>query len=69
LRALLGLVVVALTLLDPPTDLKLAYVDPGFGAMMLQLVTAGVFGVLFYLKDLRRSLARLVARLRERIGD
>jgi hypothetical protein len=69
LRAILGLVVVAIALLDPPSDLKMAYVDPGLGAMMLQLATAGVFGALFYLRELRRSFARLVARIRGRIGE
>ena len=66
LRLFLAVVAVAVALIDSPRQAHLAYIDPGFGAMMLQLLTAGFFGLVFYL---RRTLARLVARLRGRVID
>ena len=68
-RVLLGILAVAAALLDPRHDLRLGYIDPGFGVMILQLMTATFFGMLFYVKSLRRSLARLIARLRGRASD
>jgi hypothetical protein len=65
-RLILAVVAVALSFVDSPRQEHLAYIDPGFGAMMLQLLTAGFFGLVFYL---RRTLARLVARLRGRVID
>jgi hypothetical protein len=66
---LLGILAVAAALLDPPRELRLGYIDPGFGVMILQLVTAAFFGMLFYLKGLGRYVARFIARLRGRASD
>ncbi len=42
---------------------SLAYVDPGLGAMLVQLAMAGFFGLLFYLRSVRQSVGRLYHRL------
>ncbi len=59
----LGLAVLLLLLV--PVD-ALAYLDPGSGSMLLQLVLAGLFSALFFLKSsfrrIRSSLARLFRR-------
>lgn len=41
----------------------LAYVDPGLGAMLMQLAMAGVFGLIFHLRSVRQSVGRLFGRL------
>jgi hypothetical protein len=61
--------VVAAALLDHPRGVLLGYIDPGFGAMILQLMAATFFGMLFYVKALGRWLARFIARLRGRAID
>ena len=68
-RIVVGILVVAVALLEPRRDVRVAYVDPGFGAMIVQLLFAAFFGVLFYVRSLRSYLARLVARLRGRTID
>ena len=68
-RVLLGLLVAVGALLEPPRSVQVAYIDPGFGAMMLQLLTAAVLGTVFRVKGFRRHLTRLVARLRGRPLD
>jgi hypothetical protein len=69
LRVALGILALLLVVLDSPRPARFGYIDPGFGAMMVQLLTASFFGVLFYFKGLRRYLSRLVARLRGRVID
>jgi hypothetical protein len=68
-RIAVGVIIVAGTLLEPRHEVCLAYVDPGFGSMIVQLLFATGFGALFYVRSLRRYLARWVARLRGRIID
>ena len=43
------------------TYVDLAYIDPGTGSVVLQLVIAGVLGSLFFLKT---KIKHLVERLR-----
>jgi len=40
----------------------LAYVDPGSGQLIWQMLLAGCVGALFYVKRFRGFLARLLAR-------
>ena len=40
----------------------LAYVDPGSGQLILQMVAAGCVGALFYIKRVRVFLRKLVAK-------
>jgi hypothetical protein len=41
---------------------RLAYVDPGSGQLVLQMLLAGCVGALFYIKRVRDFLGRLVAK-------
>jgi hypothetical protein len=40
----------------------LAYVDPGSGQLVWQMVVAGCVGALFYLKQVRSFFGKLVAK-------
>jgi hypothetical protein len=44
----------------------MAYIDPGSGALALQLVASVFVGLLFYVKRLRLFVARTWARLWDR---
>jgi len=44
------------------TMIYLAYIDPGSGQFLLQVIAAAAVGVLFYVKKFRDLIARLVAR-------
>jgi len=65
-RIVVGILAVAMALLEPRHEVRFAYVDPGFGAMIVQLLFATFFGMLFYVKSLRKYLGKLVARVRGR---
>ena len=70
LRLLVGALLSVLGLLDSSRHgVNAAYIDPGFGAMLVQLASAALFGALFWIKGVRRQLARLFARLRGRETD
>jgi hypothetical protein len=45
-----------------------AYVDPGTGAMILQIIGALVAGTLFYYRQLRAKVASWFSRLTSRSG-
>ena len=46
-----------------------AYVDPGTGAMILQIIGAAVAGGLFYFRQLREKISSWFSRLTSRSGD
>jgi hypothetical protein len=46
-----------------------AYVDPGTGAMILQIIGAVVAGALFYFRQLRSMISAWFARLTSRSSD
>lgn len=54
--------VAATGLLLAATRDAFAYVDPGTGSMMLQMIGAAVIGVAFYLRSFRSYLAGLFGR-------
>jgi hypothetical protein len=39
-----------------------AYIDPGTGSMLLQLIGAGIAGALFYLRNVRMYISNLFRR-------
>lgn len=39
-----------------------AYIDPGTGSMLLQLIGAGIAGAFFYLRNVRMYLSNLFRR-------
>lgn len=39
-----------------------AYIDPGTGSMLLQMIGAGVAGAIFYFRELRMKLLSLFSR-------
>ncbi len=53
----------SLALLFTTTTNAHAYVDPGTGAMILQIIGAVVAGLLFYFRQLRQWIAALFNRL------
>ena len=59
--ALMGAVAVTALFLAATRD-AFAYVDPGTGSMMLQMIGAAVIGVAFYLRSFRSYLAGLFGR-------
>ncbi|HET9473928.1 MAG TPA: hypothetical protein VFO82_08545 [Steroidobacteraceae bacterium] len=46
-----------------------AYVDPGTGAMILQIIGAVVAGALFYFRQLREWISAWFSRLTSRSGE
>jgi hypothetical protein len=62
---------IATALLIATTSDAHAYVDPGTGAMILQIIGAIVAGTLFYFRQLRAKVSEWFARLtgRERPKD
>jgi hypothetical protein len=56
---------------NPPSpNLTVAYIDPGSGALLLQIVVSFFVGLLFYLRSVRRFFVGLFARLvRREAGD
>jgi hypothetical protein len=40
----------------------LAYIDPGTGSMLLQVIAAGVAGAIFYFREVRIKLRSLFSR-------
>jgi len=44
----------------------LAYIDPGSGSLLLQIVASFFVGLLFYLRTVRRFFAAMLGRLRRR---
>jgi hypothetical protein len=42
--------------------LNLAYIDPGSGLLVWQMIAAAVVGCLFYVKKIRLALYRLVTK-------
>jgi hypothetical protein len=42
--------------------ITLAYIDPGSGLLVWQMIAAAVVGCLFYVKKVRNALYRLVTR-------
>lgn len=39
-----------------------AYIDPGTGSMLLQMIGAGVAGAIFYFRELRMKLLSMFSR-------
>ncbi|HEU4516696.1 MAG TPA: hypothetical protein VFR77_05280 [Steroidobacteraceae bacterium] len=39
-----------------------AYIDPGTGSMLLQMIGAGIAGAIFYFRELRMKLLSLFSR-------
>ena len=39
-----------------------AYIDPGTGSMLLQMIGAGIAGAIFYFREIRIKLASLFKR-------
>jgi hypothetical protein len=39
-----------------------AYIDPGTGSMLLQMIGAGIAGAIFYFRELRLKLLSLFSR-------
>lgn len=68
LLALLALGIVD-RLSSPHPQTTLAYVDPGLGTMLIQLAAASFFGLLFYIRSVRRSMSRWIGRLLGREVD
>jgi hypothetical protein len=50
----------------PALGSTLAYIDPGVGAMLMQLAVGAFFGLLFYLRSVRQYVARLFGRAKDR---
>lgn len=66
LRSFAALLAAALCMAEPAA----AYVDPGTGSMMLQMLGAAVAGALFYFRELRLKLVAMLASWRRgRSGD
>lgn len=63
---IIGLLLVLATLLGPHPAPALAYIDPGVGAMLMQLAVGAFFGLLFYLRSVRQYVARLFGRAKDR---
>lgn len=42
-----------------------AYIDPGTGSMLLQVIGAGIAGAIFYFRELRIKVMSLFSRRRE----
>jgi hypothetical protein len=53
-------------LVQPASDLSPQYIDPGSGALLVQLAVSFFVGLLFYLRSVRRFFAGLYARLVKR---
>ena len=62
----LALLLVLPLLLAPRSAETLAYIDPGLGAMLMQLAVGAFFGLLFYLRSVRQYVARLFGRAKDR---
>lgn len=58
----LGILVVGLIIVATPGRAH-AYLDPGTGSVVLQVVVAGVLGAIFTLKSYLRALVSYVSRL------
>jgi hypothetical protein len=52
--------------LHPVPVPTLTYIDPGVGAMLMQLAVGAFFGLLFYLRSVRQYVARLFGRAKDR---
>jgi len=64
LSALVQLLAVAwLAGTQRPSEATLAYIDPGSGALLLQLAASFAVGLLFYLRSVRQFFVRLFRRL------
>lgn len=50
------------------SEVSAAYIDPGIGAMLVQILVAAFFGLLFYAKRVRQAIARFFIRLTGRSG-
>jgi hypothetical protein len=60
---LIGLLVMAAVLLVFSAPPAYAYIDPGSGSFMLQMLLAGFFTLLFMLKNLRTKVVNFVRSL------
>jgi hypothetical protein len=58
----------AIVLLGPVAP-AYAYVDPGTGSMLIQLVFASVAGAIFFLRDLRHRILSWFAKWRDRSAE
>jgi len=52
LRSLLGLFLLSTTMLIASSSNAHAYIDPGYGSLLWQLLIAGFFGSLFYTRNI-----------------
>lgn len=46
-----------------------AYIDPGTGSMLLQVIGAGIAGAIFYFRELRIKFTSLFSRRRESVSE
>ena len=46
-----------------------AYIDPGTGSMLLQVIGAGIAGAIFYFRELRIKLTSLFSRRESPAAD
>lgn len=53
---------VALALATGFTSPAFAYIDPGTGSMLLQVIGAGIAGAIFYFRDLRYKVLSMFSR-------
>ena len=58
----------AIVLLGPVAP-AYAYVDPGTGSMLIQLVFASVAGTIFFLRDLRHRILAWFTKGRDRSAE
>jgi hypothetical protein len=64
-----GLVALVLLLLVLSTAPAYAYIDPGSGSFMIQMLLAGFFTLLFMLKNLRTKVVTYVRSLFKKRSD
>ena len=46
-----------------------AYIDPGTGSMLLQVIGAGIAGAIFYFRELRIKVTSLFSRREAPVAD
>jgi hypothetical protein len=64
-----GRVGIVLLLLILASSRAYAYIDPGTGSFMLQMLLAGFFTLLFMLKNLRTKIVNFVRSLFKKRSD
>lgn len=46
-----------------------AYIDPGTGSMLLQVIGAGIAGAIFYFRELRIKVMSMFSRRRDPVSE